>query len=117
MPDLKEERKLWEKGYKRVACLDEAGRGPLAGPVIAAAVMIIGNWKLEIGNSKLRDSKKLTAKAREKFYKILTTYPGIKWGIGRVSEKKIDKINILEATKLAMTRAIAKLKRKVKSEK
>jgi len=60
----------------------------------------------------LRDSKKLTPKKREEFYKILTNHPQIKWGIGRVSEKVIDKINILEATKLVMIKAIKKLKRK-----
>ena len=106
---LQEERKLWKKGYKRVVCLDESGRGPLAGPVIAAAVSIIANCKLQIAN--LKDSKKLTPKKREEFYKILTKHPNIEWRIGRVSEKVIDKINILEATKLAMVKAIKKLKK------
>jgi len=111
MATLKEERKLWKKGYKMVVCLDEAGRGPLAGPVVAAAVAIL-NTKYKILNTKLRDSKKLSAKKREQFYEILTKNQSIKWGIGKVSEKVIDKINILEATKLAMIRAIAKLKEK-----
>jgi ribonuclease HII len=109
-PNLNEEKKLWRKGFKRVVCLDEAGRGPLAGPVVAAAVSIIANCKLQIAN--LKDSKKLTPKKREEFFKILTKHPNIEWGIGRVSEKVIDKINILEATKLAMIKAIKKLKRK-----
>ena len=107
---LREEKKLWKKGYKKVACLDEAGRGALAGPVVAAAVFI--NSKLQFKIKNLRDSKKLTPRAREKFYKIFTTRPGIQWGIGRVSEKIIDKINILEATKLAMKRAVKKLNKK-----
>lgn len=108
---LQEERRLWKKGYKRVVCLDESGRGPLAGPVIAAAVLI-ENCKLKIENfKKIRDSKKLSPRVREKFYKILTIHPAIQWGIGRVSEKVIDRINILEATKLAMIRAIEKLKK------
>jgi len=109
-PNLNEEKKLWGKGFKRVVCLDEAGRGSLAGPVVAAAVSIIANCKLQIAN--LKDSKKLTPKKREEFFKILTKHPNIEWGVGRVSEKVIDKINILEATKLAMIKAIKKLKRK-----
>jgi ribonuclease HII len=109
-PNLQEEKKLWKNGFKRVACLDEAGRGPLAGPVTAAAVFLIPNSKFII--PKLKDSKKLSAKKREKFYEILTKNQNIKWGIGKVSEKIIDKINILEATKLAMKKAIAKLKKK-----
>ena len=106
------ERKLWKKGCKHVACLDEAGRGPLAGPVVAAACTII-NCKLKTVDFKdLKDSKKLSPKRREKFYKIITRNKNIEWGIGKVSERVIDKINILEASKLAMRKAIAKLKEK-----
>jgi ribonuclease HII len=58
-PNLKEERKLWRKGFKRVVGLDEAGRGALCGPVVAAAVSIIANCRLQIANFKnLRDSKR-----------------------------------------------------------
>ena len=96
-----------------MAGLDEAGRGCLAGPVVAGAVCVNFQRCDLLGRSHLiRDSKKLSAKKREEFYKILTKHPAIKWGIGRVSEKVIDKINILEATKLAMEKAIQKLKRK-----
>jgi ribonuclease HII len=109
-PTLQEEKRLWKKGYKRVACLDESGRGPLAAPVVATAVMM--NPKSKIQNLKIKDSKKLTAKKREEFYRVLTKNPDIKWRIARVSEKVIDKINILEATKLAMKRAIEKLNKK-----
>ena len=105
-PSLQEEKKLWEKGYKRVACLDEAGRGPLAGPVVAAAVMIY--LKLKIKN--LKDSKKLSFKKREDFYKILTKNSNVKWGIGIISEKIIDRINIKNATELAMEKALKELK-------
>jgi len=101
-----------EKGLKKVACLDEAGRGPLAGPVVAAAVLIL-NTKYRILNTKIRDSKKLSPKQREKIYKVITINPSIRWGIGRVSEKVIDKINILEATKLAMIKALKNLGKKV----
>ena len=109
--NLREEKRLWKKGCKRVICLDEAGRGPIAGPVVAAAVMI-RNAKYGMQNVKLRDSKKLSPKKREEFYKILTSYPGIEWGVGQASEKIIDRINILQATKLAMLRAVADLKAK-----
>jgi len=107
-PNFGEEKKLWQKGFRFVAGLDEAGRGPLAGPVVAAAV-IIKNYDLKIFNKDFKginDSKKLSEKQREYFYKILTKNKNIKWGIGIVSEKIIDKINILEATKLAMIKAI-----------
>ncbi|MDP3882991.1 MAG: ribonuclease HII [Candidatus Staskawiczbacteria bacterium] len=113
-PNFTEEKKLWKEGYKFVAGLDEAGRGPLAGPVVAAAVAI--NFKFEILNLKsilndknlkyIKDSKQLSPKKREEFYDIITTHPDIKWGAGIVSEKVIDKINILEATKLAMQKAL-----------
>jgi ribonuclease HII len=145
-PNLKEEKKLWKKGFKVVVGLDEAGRGCLAGPVVAAAIVInpknrapnhkksqipstkfqtlsfghlkIGNWNLfgiwnlEFGNLRVKDSKKLTPKHREKLYKLITKSPFIEWGIGKVSEKVIDKINIFEATKLAMKRAIENLEKK-----
>jgi len=112
-PNLQEEKKLWKKGFKRVACLDEAGRGPLAGPVTAAVVVIKPGFKFQIsGFRNINDSKKLTPKKREVLYKFLIKNPAIEWGIGKVSEKIIDKINILEATKLAMKKAIAKLKKK-----
>lgn len=111
-PNLKEERKFWRKGYKRVACLDEAGRGCLAGPVMAAAV--IKNPKFQIPKElrNVNDSKKLSSKKREELYKALIKNPQIKWQTGRVSEKVIDRINILEATKLAMKRAVEKINRK-----
>jgi ribonuclease HII len=114
-PNFREEKKLWKKGFKKIAGLDEAGRGPLAGPVVAAAVIIkpireIRRKFAEIGD--IKDSKKLTPKKRNELYKILIRNSQIEWGIGKVSEKVIDKINILEATKLAMKKAIQKLKRK-----
>jgi ribonuclease HII len=110
---LSEEKKLWKKGYKRVACLDESGRGPLAGPVVAAAVFVkpIRKIRGKFGQIHgLKDSKKLASEKREKFYKILTNHPQIKWGIAKVSEKVIDRINIKNAAELAMARAVRKLK-------
>jgi len=112
-PNFREEKKLWKKGYKRVVGLDEAGRGPLAGSVVAAAVCFNKNSvsrKTEL--LMIKDSKKLTPKKREEFYEMITKHPHIEWGIGRTSEKVIDRINILEATKLAMKRAVRNLERK-----
>jgi len=117
-PNFEEEKKLWQKGFKFVAGLDEAGRGPLAGPVTAAAVTF-RNFKFTISNfqsifndpifKKIKDSKKLTPKMREEIYDVLIRHSNIEWGIGIISEKVIDKINILEATKLAMTKAVKDL--------
>jgi len=90
-----------------VAGLDEAGRGPLAGPVVAAAVLLNQNVKTLLKG--INDSKKLSEKKREYFYKILTDNKNIKWGIGIISEKVIDEINILEATKVAMQEAVKNL--------
>ena len=106
-PNFEEEKMLWREGFKCVVGLDEAGRGPLAGPVVAGAVLI-KKENLEILEG-INDSKKLSEKQREEFYKILTKHKDIEWGVGIVSEKIIDKINILEATKLAMKKAIKNL--------
>jgi len=107
-PNFDEEKKLWKKGFSSVAGLDEAGRGPLAGPVVAAAVVFTKNCKIK--NLCINDSKKLSERQRDFFYEILTNHKDIKWGVGIVSEKIIDKINILQATKLAMQKAIVSLR-------
>jgi len=111
-PNFLEENKLWRKGFKRIAGLDEAGRGPLGGSVFAAAVIVKKDRKLKL--LKVNDSKKLSLKKREELYEILINHPKIEWGIARVSERVIDRINILEATKLSMKRAVDKLKAKSK---
>ncbi|MBZ9578600.1 ribonuclease HII [Patescibacteria group bacterium] len=111
-PNLRNEKRLWRKGHKKIAGLDEAGRGPLSGPVTAAAVIIKPIRGKFVKIREIKDSKKLTPKKREELYKILTNHPQIDWGIGKVSEKVIDKINILEATELAMKKAVRRLKRK-----
>ena len=107
-PSFKEEKKLRKMGYKRVAGIDEVGRGPLAGPVVACAVVINGD-RPRINNVK--DSKKLNAKQRDEICQSLIKHPAVEWGIGMVSEKVIDRINILQATKLAMQKAVQKLDR------
>ncbi|NOX97682.1 MAG: ribonuclease HII [Nitrospirae bacterium] len=98
------ERGLWRKGLSRVAGVDEAGRGPLAGPVVAAAVIL----PLDIFLPGLDDSKKLSPQKREEiFFKIWREAGAI--GVGIVSEIVIDRINILQATYLAMRQAVTKL--------
>jgi len=112
--DFKLEKKLKRRGYRFVIGIDESGRGPLAGPVIAVAVMM--NDKLSIINNKLlteaRDSKKLNPRKREKIYQVLRACPQVQWGRGLVSAKIIDRANVLEATKLAMRRAVKNLEKR-----
>lgn len=114
-PDFSEEQKLWQQGYDFVAGLDEVGRGPLAGPVVAGAVCFRKkpdvSDKFE-GLGSIRDSKKFSPAQRARWYDFLIAYPGISWGIGLVTPDVIDRINILEATKLAMKRALAELGKK-----
>ena len=105
-PNFSEEELLQQQGFKCIVGLDEVGRGPLAGPVVAAAVWVKGNGEFLKG---INDSKKLSEKQREKFYKILIDSENIKWGIGIVPEDIIDRINIFEATKLAMIKAVKNL--------
>src|SRR5437016_12208357 len=94
------ERELWQKGTTLVAGVDEAGCGPLAGPVVAAAVVFPSTW-LETGlYSKLRglnDSKQLTAEQREKYYDVLTTHVEIRYAVASVDVEMIDRINIRQA--------------------
>ena len=109
---LAHERELWRKGATIVAGVDEAGCGPLAGPVVAAAVVFPHAW-LEAGlDRKLRglnDSKQLTEEQREKFFSILTAHPDIGFAIASVDAETIDRINILEAAHRAMNLALDQL--------
>lgn len=98
---LEYENKLYEEGNENIAGVDEAGRGPLFGPVVAAAVILPKGIYLE----GINDSKKLTEKKREKLYKEIKE-KAISYSIGIIDNKVIDKINILEATRLAMKKAI-----------
>jgi len=112
---IQEEKKLWKKGYKYVVGIDEAGRGPLAGPVAAGAVLILEKDFKEAKKIKsVKDSKKLKEEKRKEVYFDLVKNKNIKWGIGMVSEKIIDRINILEATKKAMIKAVKNLEKKNK---
>ncbi|MBE6155665.1 MAG: ribonuclease HII [Firmicutes bacterium] len=101
---LQYEKQLYKEGYKYIAGCDEAGRGPLCGPVVAAAVILPENYFLE----GLTDSKKLTEKQREKFYPIIMR-DAISVGVSIIDNNKIDEINILEASRFAMKEAVSKL--------
>lgn len=96
------ERRAREAGSLRVAGLDEAGRGPLAGPVVAAAVMLPDGLVLP----GVRDSKQLTEERRQQLYDEITA-AAVAWGIGIVDERTIDEVNIREASIIAMERALA----------
>ena len=110
-PDLKKEKQLWKKGYNFVGGIDEVGRGCVAGPVVAGIVVI--NKKIKLALLKdIKDSKQLSPEKREEIYKRFKNHQFVQWAIGRVSEKTIDKINILEATKLAMEKAVKNLEKK-----
>lgn len=101
------EEELFSQGYAAVCGIDEAGRGPLAGPVCAAAVILPKN--LEIPG--LNDSKKLSDKRRRELFPIIQQQ-AIAYGIGFASHEEIDEINILQATFLAMKRALAAMETK-----
>src|SRR5256885_4444661 len=103
---------LWAKGVSFVAGVDEAGCGPLAGPVVAAAVLFPCRWLEDGLYAKLRglnDSKQLTEENRERFYKVITTHPEIRYGIASVDAEMIDQINILQAAHRAMQLALDQL--------
>ena len=103
MVDLyKYEKELYDKGCKYIGGVDEVGRGPLIGSVVAACVILPFDFALE----GLTDSKKLSEKKRNEFYKVIWD-KAIAIGIGIVDEKVIDEVNIYEATKIAMKKAIS----------
>ncbi len=102
---LRYERKAKKEGFQSVAGIDEAGRGPLAGPVVAAACIIPHGVKIP----GVYDSKQLTAPVREKLYKTLTEHPKIRFGVGIVDHEEIDRINIARAAEKAMLLACAQL--------
>ena len=98
------ESRCWEAGYETVCGVDEAGRGPLAGPVCAAAVILPAGLVIEGVN----DSKKLSEKKREELFPVICE-KALAYGIGWADEREIDEINILQATYRAMKRAVESL--------
>lgn len=103
--DLQFERQCWADGHALVAGGDEAGRGPLAGPVVAGAVILPDGFE----HAVLTDSKKLSPKVRESLYEELTHWDGLRWASAKAEPKEIDQINILKASHVAMARAVEAL--------
>lgn len=97
---------LFEEGYQTIAGVDEAGRGPLAGPVVAAACILPMGCTI----SGITDSKKLSSKKRKDLYDALLSTPNVHYGIGVVDSDRIDEINILQASLEAMKLAVEKLR-------
>jgi ribonuclease HII len=109
---FKFEHTLWQQGITRVAGVDEAGRGPLAGPVVAAAAILPQRWaeaRLPKELRGLNDSKQLTETQREQFFAFLVGCGEVEFGVAEVSVEMIDQINILQATHRAMNEALGKL--------
>jgi ribonuclease HII len=104
MVDFTFEEDIWKRGILRVAGIDEAGRGPLAGPVVAAAVMLPRGAGIE----GVDDSKKLSARRREELFAKVTSL-AVSYGVGIVSHRVIDEINIYQATLRAMADAVSQL--------
>jgi ribonuclease HII len=96
------EKQLRKEGVRLIAGIDEAGRGPLAGPVVAAACILPENFRL----AGINDSKQLLPELRMKLYQKLIKNPKVIYAVGVVDEKMIDEINILQASLLAMERAV-----------
>ena len=109
---LRHEERFWREGFCRIAGVDEAGRGPLAGPVVAAAVLFDPDLLKAHAHKTwqgLTDSKKLPESRREFFFDRLTAGPGVQFGVGSASVEEISALNILRATHLAMGRALARI--------
>ena len=105
---LRYEKELYQKGYQAIAGIDEVGRGPLAGPVVTACVILPKDCKIR----HLNDSKKIPKKHHEEIYEeVLARALGV--GIGIVDNDTIDRVNIYEATKLGMLQAIEQMKGEV----
>ena len=102
------EKELHDEGFSFVAGVDEAGRGPLAGPVVAAAVIFLDYSKIP----EVFDSKQLSEKAREELFEVLTSRDDILFAFSEVDNNEIDRLNILQATHLAMRSAVDKLSQK-----
>ena len=110
MPDYVHEIRLGRLSGKIICGVDEVGRGPLAGPVVAAAVILPQDFP-EVISSKIRDSKKMSALARENIFDPLTQH--CRYAIAEANVEEIDRLNILWATMLAMQRAVEKLATKI----
>jgi len=105
-PTLEIEKEASTKGFNYIAGVDEAGRGPLAGPVVVASVILGENWS---NAHALNDSKRLSSKKRNQLYEIITN-EALTFKIISISPKEIDRINILQATLLGMQRSLSEIR-------
>jgi len=117
-PDLEKEKYYWEQGADFVVGVDEAGRGPLAGPVVAGAVVVFPEVVDGIAESAdfdlIRDSKTLSFRQRQRAYDLIAgSFP---FGVGWSSHETVDRVNIIQATYLAMRKAISDLRKKLGAE-
>lgn len=103
--DFASEQQLRAQGFSRIAGIDEAGRGPLAGPVVAAAVVLPPDFR----HATLRDSKQLTARQRDRLFEELTAGTTSAWAVAVIETAEVDRLNILRATHAAMRHALAQL--------
>ncbi|WP_240772801.1 ribonuclease HII [Phragmitibacter flavus] len=104
-PDMAHERSWRERGFARVAGVDEAGRGPLAGPVHVAAVVLPDGFE----HADLHDSKQLSEAARERIFEELTGRADVAWSLVVVEVLEVDRINVLQAARVGMRRAVLAL--------
>lgn len=111
MYKLNTENKILDSGYKLIGGIDEAGRGPLAGPVVAACVTLNKNFKMSDDLKEIKDSKKISEKKRDDIFKLIKDN-FLEVGVGVCDSETIDRINILQATFLAMKIAISNLNEK-----
>lgn len=111
MLDYSTEERILSNGFLQLGAIDEAGRGPLAGPVVAACVLCRPGLKITPEMEKIKDSKKLTPKKREELFQVINDiFPEI--GVGISAVETIDRVNVLQATFLAMKKAIGALRNK-----
>jgi ribonuclease HII len=117
-PHLEKEEYYWNQGLQRIAGLDEAGRGPLAGPVVAGAVIVLPDLIESLQTAPeyklIRDSKTVSSKQRELAYDFITRH--FEWGMGWCDHLTVDRINILQASFLSMKKALSDLKRKSRKD-
>ena len=106
VPTLELEKKALARGFKHVVGIDEAGRGPMAGPVVVAAVILGPNWNDEY---QINDSKKLSYKKRDQYYKIIVD-KALAYKIVSISPDEIDRLNILQATLYGMAKCLKEIK-------
>jgi len=111
MFNLDEEKKIFSQGHGLIGAFDEAGRGPLAGPVVAACVIFKANIKINNELEAINDSKKLSPKKREELFELIKQN-FLEVGVGVCDHSVIDRINVLQATFLAMKKAMGALKNK-----